>query len=381
MINVKLFGQPTSTYEFTKNALLKEVARAGVKMRLTEINDVNEFIKEGIKSVPTIRINDHVEINYSGEKEITRFLRESIKSILKEEDFGVMAKVVVPTDFSSCSVNAVNYALDVFQERQAVVKIVHAYHPVAGDINGISVIDPHIESQKRSQLEKMVSEIQVNYPISNETPFIDGQFLIGYPAEEIIRLSKSDNADFIVLGNTGKGEQLKKWFGSVSVEVATKAHCPVLIVPPKAQFKTFKNIVYASDNAILDFNIIQDLILFLGERDYVLHLTHVQSDNNNLESHLKLAELLKNTLPDTSIVTKTLENGKVMENINEYAKEKEADLIVMAREKRTLWKELIHKSSTRQMAINTDLPLLIYHEYDKSCRSGGISKKSVDSVG
>ena len=58
MIEVKLFGQPTSTYEYAKKTLMDEASKAGVAVHLTEVNDVNSYISEGVRSVPTFRIND-----------------------------------------------------------------------------------------------------------------------------------------------------------------------------------------------------------------------------------------------------------------------------------------------------------------------------------
>ena len=58
-------------------------------------------------------------------------------------------------------------------------------------------------------------------------------------------LSKS--ADLIVMGTTGLQDFLSKIIGSTSLEVANKAHCPVLLVPRDARWKRIDKIMYASN--------------------------------------------------------------------------------------------------------------------------------------
>ena len=51
----------------------------------------------------------------------------------------------------------------------------------------------------------------------------------------------------------------------------------------------------------------------------------------------------------------------VAEGLNDYAVRHRIDLIVMARPNRDFWENIFHKSVTKAMALNTKLPILIFH--------------------
>ena len=51
----------------------------------------------------------------------------------------------------------------------------------------------------------------------------------GFPAEELINASK--DADMVVVGERGGGGFARLVMGSVTIQVAQHAHCPVVIIP------------------------------------------------------------------------------------------------------------------------------------------------------
>lgn len=363
MINLKLYGQPTSTYEYAKMAVLEAAEKAGIKINLTEINDINVFIKEGIKSVPTFKINNHLEINYSKKMDMTAFLKKTIQSILKEENYGVMKKVLVPIDFSSTSQNALLFAVNMAREHNMVIKILHAYHPIVAEVNGIPVLDPTIEDDRRKQLSRFIKEFE-KFDLLQK-PIIDEYFRLGYASEEIIEISKTEEIDFIIMGTTGSGSALKKWFGSISLEVLKKAKRPVLIVPPDATYTAFKQVLYATDNPILDIKVLGALRRFLTNHDYSLHLVHVNTKKST-GTVKDLKAIAEDLLPGKKIYGREINAENIKNGLSEYIQNESIDLLVMAKEKRNLWNRLVHSSVTREMAINTHTPLLIYHQKGES---------------
>ena len=66
-----------------------------------------------------------------------------------------------------------------------------------------------------------------------------------------------------------------------------------------------------------------------------------------------------------------LENGKlvgfidgadVKEGIDHYLEEKQVDLVVMSTHKKTILERLFMQSNTKLMAMQTKVPLLVYHK-------------------
>jgi nucleotide-binding universal stress UspA family protein len=65
-------------------------------------------------------------------------------------------------------------------------------------------------------------------------PGMRSRVAIGDAAERIIAICEDEAASFVVLGSRGRGGVASALLGSVSSQVAAKASCPCVIVPPSA---------------------------------------------------------------------------------------------------------------------------------------------------
>lgn len=71
-------------------------------------------------------------------------------------------------------------------------------------------------------------EILEPYSINAKFDVIEGS-----PAESICEYAAAENADLIIVGNSGKGGIKKMFLGSTSTKIARNAPCPVLIAKEK----------------------------------------------------------------------------------------------------------------------------------------------------
>jgi nucleotide-binding universal stress UspA family protein len=381
MVKIKLYGQPSSTYEYAKMKVLEAVDKAGISMELKEINDVNEFIKDGIKSVPTFKVNDCLEMSFNKNNDLDQFIRSTVENILKEDNYGSMTKIVVPTDFSESSRNALKYAYHLAQRQNKVIQLVHAYHPVSADIDGMSIMaDPHLENIKRKELKELCLNSDLIEDHENTAPFISQEFRVGFAVDEIVGISRDKSTDMIVMGSTGRGNTMKKWFGSVSLEVVKNAKSPVLIVPPSAEYREIQNVLYATDNPLLDGPILETLSDFFQPFDINLHLVHVIQKDQADTYKAEAMHVIEGIFKPGKITYHAHVGEDVSQSIEQYAQDQQIDVVVMTRKKRNFLNTIINPSVTTKMAIHTNLPLIVFHEGGKLCNCGGACKKIKSSA-
>ncbi len=134
-----------------------------------------------------------------------------------------MFKILVPTDYSNCSIAALKQAGALARGAEGMLVIMHVVE------NG-SVPDPKIEQdpcyQEMARLFQSFSESTP--PLRYEERYVEG-----IPVPAILAVAAEVKADLIVMGTTGRSGLKRLILGSVAEEVTRRAPCPVLTV--KAQ--------------------------------------------------------------------------------------------------------------------------------------------------
>jgi nucleotide-binding universal stress UspA family protein len=137
---------------------------------------------------------------------------------------------LVPTDFSTCADEALEYAIALASKLQARLTVLHVIHSVPlwteGDM-GLALPDAYLrqlEAQGQQSLEQRQQRIQA--------AGVQGDMLLvhGMPFQSIIDLAHDKKADLIVMGTHGRTGLKHVLLGSVAERVVRLAPCPVLIV-------------------------------------------------------------------------------------------------------------------------------------------------------
>jgi len=168
--------------------------------------------------------------------------------------------VLVPTDGSSASSNALDLAVDLVKTCGARLSLVHAVSrgasieslrevaeryqfldqveddlsnpevivPVATPASGVPIIvvpDEQLEKIGALLLEKSAAKARAQ-GVDN----VDTALLNGDPAEEVLRHAENNGVDLIVAGSRGLGNLRSLFLGSVSHKLIADGNCPCLIV-------------------------------------------------------------------------------------------------------------------------------------------------------
>ncbi|MEM7571565.1 MAG: universal stress protein [Bacteroidota bacterium] len=273
----------------------------------------------------------------------------------------MIRRILVPVDFSEVSENALSYAEGLARHIDATaLKVVHIFTPqTTADAISIPPVNRLMEERQRV-FDEFLAERQ-----SDTGPDHQGEILIGFAAEEIIQLSP--NYDLVVMGTTGDNDLLEQVFGSVSSSVAQKAECPVLLIPNGANFREFKNLIYASNNISLSRRAVLKLMDFNELFHAMVHFVHVIVDDKSdyLEERDRLfAPLLNNPNPEFQFNINELEAESLHDGLNQFIEEHPVDMAIMVTKQRGFWARLFHRSAAKELTFNTQIPLMVFHLED-----------------
>jgi nucleotide-binding universal stress UspA family protein len=135
-------------------------------------------------------------------------------------------RILVTTDFSEGTADAIDYALSIAQECQAKLTLLHVLNDVASDV--IGTYRDSLVHGIESQLQKLIPEEALNW--------CDAEIRveIGLPWKLIPAIVRSGKFDLLVMNVHGKSLIDRALIGSTAeraLRTATEI-CPVMLVPP-----------------------------------------------------------------------------------------------------------------------------------------------------
>jgi universal stress protein A len=140
--------------------------------------------------------------------------------------------ILVPTDFSEYSDRAIKQALDIAEQNNAKIYLLHVVDRLQQcAIDYCIPVETMMKVQSDSEKEasrKMQDEARK----ITQAKKIDVTFDVksGVPFEEILKEQQERKADLIVIASHGRTGIIKSLIGSVAEKVMREAKCPVLLV-------------------------------------------------------------------------------------------------------------------------------------------------------
>lgn len=273
-----------------------------------------------------------------------------------------MKKILCPVDFTGTSLNGLTYAFETAKRFGSELVLFHSVHvPVTNTENSALPEDLYdTEEKAREKLEQICEKMQPE----NHDRKINYYFVVkpGLAEDEILNIVGEMHIDMVIMGTKG-ARGIDKVFSTVSADIAAKAPCPVLIVPENFSYRPVKNIVYATDIHGDEETVVKYVVSFAKSTGAHIYFLNIQKDEGlNTGTLINYGTRMLDQPEYKDMSFHVIENRNVIEGINAFAEEKQAEMIVMAAKDKSLLQRLFTKSVTRQEAFSTQIPLLIMHK-------------------
>jgi nucleotide-binding universal stress UspA family protein len=138
-------------------------------------------------------------------------------------------RILVTTDFSEGTADALNYAFSLAQENESKVTLLHVLHEAA---DPAAKYRDSVVQEVRKQLDDLV-------PVeARDWCDVATQVETGVPYRIIQRTLEDERIDLLVMNIHGKGMLDRALLGSTAERLVRAASCPVMMIPPmKRKFR------------------------------------------------------------------------------------------------------------------------------------------------
>lgn len=143
--------------------------------------------------------------------------------------------ILVPTDFSDFSDDALELAYDIAKQYNAKIYLLHVIEIIRQcavdyclDIQTVESLETQTLAVSEDLMKKQIERV-----IKTKDVEITTDIRKGTPYREILNEQQSKNIDLIVIASHGRTGLLSHLIGSVAEKVTRGARCPVVLVRPK----------------------------------------------------------------------------------------------------------------------------------------------------
>lgn len=273
-----------------------------------------------------------------------------------------MKKILVATDFSTVADQAFVYAAHLAAHWGAGLVLGHVMSPSPflahspGDL-----IDQALQDMQR-QAKAHLAEVSATLPDAIRRQVrLDLEVREGLVIDQLVNMVEEEKGDLLVMGTHGKSGWREVLMGTHAAAMIGRLDIPLLLVPPKTDYRELKHVVYAIDYHDAPDKELLQLRNWMASFDAQLTLLHVEGEDGEVAEDQLFA--LRNTVAAfdevDSIDYAFIEGNDPMLAINDWAETAHADLIIVKHRNQNFFQQLVYKSLSRELSQYTSLPLLV----------------------
>ncbi len=273
-----------------------------------------------------------------------------------------MKTIIVPTDFSNPSNNALDYGIEMAKAINASLMIFHVYQ-VPVSISDTPVVLISVD-ELRKTAENNLMALKEELEIKNPGLKIYAEAVLGNVIDEMETLCEKIRPFAVVMGSKGTTGFEQALFGSTTLGLIRHLNWPVICVPSKSKFKGgIHKIGFACDcNKVVETTPANFLCEFIKTFHSELHVLNIDHNHKHLAEKSQESLLLQTMLEESKPTWHFINNKNVEEGIHSFADDNDIDMLVAIPKKHTMLDSLMHYSHTKELVFHSHVPVMCIHE-------------------
>lgn len=278
-----------------------------------------------------------------------------------------MKKILVPTDFSGCANNAVDFAVQSAKILPAEIVLLHAFEVQGNlytDYMGVNrEFNQSLMEDAGQKLEQVKKSIEEAEEVAVSTIIYKGTV-----KDAVMETTIAVNADLIVMGTLGASGFKEKFLGSKTASIIGSVNIPVMAIPYEYEWKKPETFLLATNHfekepAILDC-VFELADLYMAKVQVAVFTDEDDDKAATYMEHIRKTpqyeKLLKQQYNEETLSAKHLYGLEFEETLQKHIEEKGIDILVMItyQKKESIWKRIFNPSKTKKMSYHINIPLL-----------------------
>jgi nucleotide-binding universal stress UspA family protein len=271
-----------------------------------------------------------------------------------------MAHLLLPTDYSSNSLNAAIFAVQLYGDEGNVFTVLNTYMLPRGAASTMWSIDDLLAKESAQGLNIFVEKLKQELP--GRKPEIRVLSEHGDLPNVIVRFQDDpDRPELIVMGTQGASGLKEVLMGSNTADVIKRTPFPVLAVPENASYRTPRRIILADDGGPVDRTTLKVLLDVARWSQAEVMIVRVINEESTVESGDagSVYDDLLGAIPHSHHY---ISGENVNMALHDLADQSDADMVVVIHRHRGLFEQLFHRSIATKLAMHTHIPMLVLQQ-------------------
>lgn len=276
-----------------------------------------------------------------------------------------MKHILLPTDFSDNSWNAIKYAIQLFKGETCTFHLLNTYTPIIYNVEYVLGypaqfgLGDAIRNTSIENLNEIVERISETFNDNPKHKFITLP-RFDTLVSGIKEFLSEHKTHLIVMGTKGATGATEVLFGSNTVHVFKEIKCPVLAIPSDFEYEKPLEILFPTDLDV-DYNafqidILKQIAIAHNSRINALHVSEGQDLSfKQINNQLKLESQFKNT----SFLFHHFESMNVTEAIDRFQIKSKINMLAMINNKHSFFENLFFRSTINQIGFHLKTPFLV----------------------
>ena len=281
-----------------------------------------------------------------------------------------MKKILLPTDFSENSWNAITYAISLYTNEECEFFLLNTYTPTIAysRFMATSTVGKASGDVERNNSEAGLQNLlkRINGECSNPKHKFTVISSFNLLVDEIKNIIESKKIQLVVTGTKGASGLEEVFMGSNTVRIIKSVkNCPVLAIPQHFKYRAPSEIAFATDfNRFYTPSELEPLMEMAESFNAAIRIVHVQYEIksltevqqfnlNMLRKYLGGLEHYVHTVSELNSVSRTLEV---------FTHELEIHLLAMLNYQHSYMEKMTREPVIRRIAFHTKIPLLVIPE-------------------